>query len=78
MSTGCLFFGSVVMQDGRVMVLGGEFTFFGSEDPTGEIYDPATDTWTATVPFPVPLFDPASCRRIRRRHNGLATHHWNS
>ena len=58
MSNGRLFYGSVVMQDGRVMVLGGEYTSFGSEDPTGEIYDPATNTWTPTAPFPVPLFDP--------------------
>ncbi len=57
---GRLFYGSVVMQDGRVMVLGGEFTDVGgSEDPTGEIYDPATNTWTPTAPFPVPVFDPS-------------------
>jgi hypothetical protein len=59
MNTGRLFYGSVVMQDGRVMVLGGEFSFNQSEDPTGEIYDPATNTWTPTAPFPVPLFDPS-------------------
>ncbi len=59
MNIGRLFFGSVVMQDGRVLVLGGEFSFNQSEDPTGEIYDPATNTWTLTAPFPVPLFDPS-------------------
>ena len=61
MSAGRLFFGSVVMQDGRVMVLGGEYLArpHQAEDPTGEIYDPATNTWTPTAPFPVPLFDPS-------------------
>jgi Galactose oxidase, central domain len=59
MGTGRAFFGSVVLPDDRVMVMGGEFvstTFGQAEDPTGEIYDPATNTWTPIAPFPQPVF----------------------
>ena len=41
------------------MILGGEDSTNQPEDPTGEIYDPATNTWTFTAPFPVPVFDPS-------------------
>ncbi|HEV2970837.1 MAG TPA: hypothetical protein VGY55_12775, partial [Pirellulales bacterium] len=61
MDIGRLFFGSVVLQDGRVMVLGGEYTgppTAQTETPTGAIYDPATDTWTPITSFPQPLFNP--------------------
>jgi hypothetical protein len=61
MDLGRLFFGSTVLKDGRVMVLGGEYTgppTVQTEDPTGAIYDPATNTWTPITSFPQPLFNP--------------------
>lgn len=45
---------AVVALDGRVHVLGG-FDEAGSSLDEVEIYDPATDTWSAGVPLPEPL-----------------------
>src|SRR5207253_2419573 len=42
-----LYFGTQVLPDGRVFLMGGEYSSGGSEVNTGEIYDPQTDTWTA-------------------------------
>jgi hypothetical protein len=64
-----LYYDSAVLADGRVLVLGGEYsdasgTFKQDWTGTGEIYDPLTDTWTAT---PAPPFasgaigDAAAC-----------------
>jgi N-acetylneuraminic acid mutarotase len=52
MNLGRLFFGSAVLPDGRVFVIGGEYAGTGSADSqsftkTYEIYDPTTDSWTA-------------------------------
>ena len=46
-SYGPLYFASVVLRDGRVLVEGGEYNF-GIQDETnmGAIYDPAANTWT--------------------------------
>lgn len=50
-------FGSCVLPDGRVMVMGGESTpGTPNGSVTGEIYDPAANTWTATASFPVFTF----------------------
>jgi hypothetical protein len=48
---GPLYFASVVLRDGRVLVEGGEYNF-GSQVETnmGAIYDPAANTWTAVNP----------------------------
>lgn len=55
MSLERLYTGSVVMPNGKVFILGGEYT-----GPTGaatwvnsgEIYDPVANAWTPTAPFP--------------------------
>ena len=55
MSTGRLYFGSEVLPDGRLWVLGGEYTgpsAFANWSNTGEIYDPVADTWTPITPYP--------------------------
>jgi hypothetical protein len=42
-----LYFASAVLPDGRVIVEGGEFNFFVSEETAlGAIYDPTADAWT--------------------------------
>jgi len=43
------FFASGVLLDGRVFVLGGEYSDAGDDTPLGEIFDPRTDTWSAMV-----------------------------
>lgn len=59
MSTQRLFFGSNVLPSGKLFVLGGEYSgASGAQNitNTGEIYDPATNTWTAIPDFPLPEF----------------------
>lgn len=51
------FFASVVLQDGRVLVLGGEYSGPGGTKDftnTGEIYDPVANSWTNIAPVPTP------------------------
>jgi hypothetical protein len=55
MSLRRLYFASQVLQDGRVWVLGGEYTgpFLDPNiDPSGEIWDPLTNSWSDTAPYP--------------------------
>jgi hypothetical protein len=52
MSAARLFYASDVLRDGRVFVLGGEYSSQGSDTNTGEIYDPASNTWTSIPNFP--------------------------
>jgi hypothetical protein len=55
MSTGRLYFASNVLQDGRVFVLGGEYSgpnMSANWNNTGEIYDPVTNTWSPIAKFP--------------------------
>jgi hypothetical protein len=49
MSKARLYYCSAVLKDGRVFVLGGEYTGAAgqTEDATGEIYDPVKNTWTS-------------------------------
>ncbi len=68
MATPRLYFGSEVMQNGKVWVLGGEYSgpscsSSGATEiiATGEIYDPAADTWTAVTTYPLT----ASCNSFR-------------
>jgi len=52
-------FSSAVLSDGRVFVVGGEYT----NDKTGaqgEIYDPTADKWTSVAAIPTTLFDPST------------------
>lgn len=55
MGTGRLYFASQVLQDGRVWVLGGEYSgpaMAANWSNTGEIYDPVANTWTPIANFP--------------------------
>lgn len=59
MSTPRLYFGSNVLPDGRVFVLGGEYSgpFLNQNfTNTGEIYDPVTNKWKAISKFPMSQF----------------------
>jgi hypothetical protein len=57
MNTPRLYFASNVLTDGRVFVLGGEYTNAGQVfTNTGEIFDPAAGTWTKTAHFPKSQF----------------------
>jgi hypothetical protein len=54
-----LYFGSNVLPDGRVFLVGGEFTgpsLTNNNTNTGEIYDPRANTWTPISNFPQPHF----------------------
>ena len=55
MSIGRLFFASQVLQNGKVWVLGGEYS--GPDNPrtdtaTAEIYNPVTNSWSPAAPYP--------------------------
>ncbi|PYQ44565.1 MAG: hypothetical protein DMG99_03615 [Acidobacteria bacterium] len=50
-----LYFATNILQDGRVWLLGGEYTgpyFDPNIAPSGEIYDPVKDTWSPIAPYP--------------------------
>jgi hypothetical protein len=57
-----LYYASNVLTDGRVFVVGGEYTSDGGFSRTGEIYDPAVNSWANTANFPQSMFgdDPTS------------------
>jgi hypothetical protein len=56
------FYASAVLRDGRVLVAGGEYSDAGSETEKTEIYDPATNSWTAIgTPGWGELGDAAAC-----------------
>ncbi len=55
MGTGRLYFASHVLPDGRVWVLGGEYSGPGMSanwTNTGEVYDPLSNTWSPIASFP--------------------------
>jgi Kelch motif len=55
MSTPRLYFASNMLQDGRLWVLGGEYSGAGlpsNWSSTGEIYDPVANTWSPITPYP--------------------------
>jgi hypothetical protein len=52
MTTARQFFASAVLKDGRLFVLGGEYSSAGGDTTLGEIFDPQTNSWSAmTTPF---------------------------
>jgi len=51
MSHGRLFFGSVVMPNDQVFVIGGEYSTGSSLDNTAEVYDIASNTWKSASNF---------------------------
>jgi hypothetical protein len=51
MATARQFFASAVLKDGRLFVLGGEYSSAGGDTALGEIFDPQTNSWsTMTTP----------------------------
>ncbi|HET7881671.1 MAG TPA: kelch repeat-containing protein [Acetobacteraceae bacterium] len=56
-------FASGVLRDGRVFVIGGEDSTAGSDTPTGEIFDPVTNSWSD-------ISKPASFDFVRGDCNG--------
>ena len=46
------YYASAVLNDGRVIVSGGEYSNAGGDTDKTEIYDPVTDTWTEISPPP--------------------------
>lgn len=49
------YFTTNVLQDGRIWLLGGEYTgpyFDANIAPSGEIYDPIKNTWSPIAPYP--------------------------
>src|SRR5262249_30541617 len=51
-----LYYASNVLPDGRVFLVGGEYSSQGSDTNTGEIYDPLTNSWQDIATFPEPSF----------------------
>src|SRR5262245_2000020 len=50
-----LYFASQVLTDGRVFVVGGEYSgpgLLANWSNTGEIYDPVANTWSSITPYP--------------------------
>ncbi len=46
-----LFYSSGILRDGRLFVVGGEFSSAGGDTPLAEIYNPASNSWsTLTKP----------------------------
>jgi len=62
MATPRFLFGIDALHDGRVLVAGGAATSNGTTTILSgvEIFDPATDQWSATAPFPQPLAELAT------------------
>ena len=59
MSIPRLYFGSNIVRDTRLIVIGGEYSgnpLQADHTRTGEAYNPATDTWSAIAPHPEPAF----------------------
>src|SRR5262249_13242569 len=55
MGTERLYYASNVLRDGRVLVLGGEYSGpvgVTNDSNTGEIYDPVANAWHSIAPFP--------------------------
>src|SRR6516164_6164253 len=54
-----LYYGSNILPDGRVFVVGGEYSGPAGDQtftPAGEIYDPTADSWTNIQDYPEGLF----------------------
>ena len=62
MGTERLYFGSNVLRDGRIFLVGGEYSGPAGTSNwtnTGEIYDPVANTWSTITPFPQSNFGDA-------------------
>ena len=62
MSVSRLYFASNVLTDGRVFVVGGEYSSLGGFTNTGEVYNPVTNAWSNIPNYPLGGFgdDPSS------------------
>jgi hypothetical protein len=59
MSTPRLYYSSNLLPTGKLFIMGGEYSgnpLVQNSSNTGEIYDPATNTWTPTAPFPLSAY----------------------
>jgi hypothetical protein len=56
MSVTRLYFGSNILPDGRVFVIGGEYSSDGGFSRTGEIYNPVMNSWSNIANFPQSSF----------------------
>jgi len=57
-----LYYASGILRDGRLVVVGGEYSSAGGDTNRGEIYDPVSDKWSALPLPPWPIVgDAASC-----------------
>jgi hypothetical protein len=54
MSVARLYYGSVVLPNGNVVVVGGEYSSVGGDTNTGEIYDPLFNSWSNIDPNQAP------------------------
>jgi Kelch motif protein len=73
MSFARLYFASQVLPDGRVWILGGEYTGPFQDPniaPSGEIWDPVTNSWSAIAPYPN---QPGGCGRVTVTSNASIT-----
>jgi hypothetical protein len=52
MHVGRLYFGSAVLPNGNVFVVGGEYSSTGQDNNTAEMYNPSTNTWTQLANSP--------------------------
>jgi hypothetical protein len=57
MNVSRLYFGSCILPDGNVFVVGGEYSSGGQDNSSAEIYDPSQNTWTMATSCPVPFGD---------------------
>jgi hypothetical protein len=77
------YFPSNVLPDGRVFLVGGEYSSGGGFTNTAEMYDPLTDTWTNLRNFPLSQFgdDPTALlpdgRILAGYYNGAQTYIYN-
>jgi len=51
-AVGRLYYASAVLPDGRVLVVGGEYSSAGGWTNTGEIYNPLSNSWSNITPYP--------------------------
>jgi hypothetical protein len=51
-----LYYASDVLPSGNIFVLGGEYSSAGDETNHGEIYNPVSNTWSATANYPLSTF----------------------
>ncbi len=58
MSASRLRFASNVLPDGQLVVMGGEYSSSGRFTSSAEVYNPASNTWTAADPFPAQESNP--------------------